>query len=114
MNLHMEHCIVKYEGLQDMVDLLQQGDYMSTLDDKSGYWQLPLHPHMWQYVGFEWKGQYMVWKIAAFGISVLPWMYTTLRQEVYRPLRERGVRMAFLIDDICKGCESSALSITHT
>ena len=99
INTFMEHLPVKYERLQDLVDLLQQGDLMSTSDDKSGYWQLPLHPKMWQYMGFEWRGRYMVWKMAAFGISVLPWMYTTLKQEVYRPLRELGVRMTFLIDD---------------
>ena len=99
INLFMQHLPVKYERLQDLVDLLHSEDYMSTSDDKSGFWQLPLHPSMWQYVGFEWRGRYMVFKMAPFGISVLPWIYTTFKQEVFRPLREKGVRMAFLIDD---------------
>ena len=99
INVFMEYFPVKYEGVQDLVDIIQQGDFMSTSDDKSGYWQLPLHPDMWQYMGIAWKGRYMVWRMAEFGISALPWIYKTVKQEIYRPLRLRGVRLGFLIDD---------------
>ncbi len=99
INVFMEYFPVKYEGVRDLVDIIQRGDFMSTSDDKSGYWQLPLHPDMWQYMGIAWKDRYMVWRMAAFGISVLPWIYSTVKQEIYRPLRLRGVRLGFLIDD---------------
>ena len=98
-NVFMEHWPVKYERLLDLVDLLGSGDYMSTSDDKSGYWQLPLHPDMWQYVAFEWRDKIYVWTVPAFGLSVVPYIYSTVKQELFRPLRDMGVRMAFLIDD---------------
>ena len=99
INTFIEHKPVKYEGAQDLVDLLEAGDYVSTSDDKSGYWQLLLHPDMWQYMGIAWRGRIMAWRMAAFGVSILPWICTTLKQEVYRPLRSLGTRLGFLIDD---------------
>lgn len=50
----MEHWSVNYERLLDLVDLLGSGDYVSTSDDKSDYWQLPLHQtcgSMWHLSG---------------------------------------------------------------
>jgi len=99
INVFMEYFTVKYEGVRDLVDIIQLGDFMSTSDDKSGYWQLPLHPDMWQYMGMAWKDRYIVWRMTAFGISVLPWIYSTVKQEVYRTLRLRGIRLGYLIDD---------------
>ena len=40
INVHMEHMpSIKYEGLKDLVDLLHSADYMSTPDDKLGYFE---------------------------------------------------------------------------
>jgi hypothetical protein len=44
---------VKYEQLGDLVPLAEEGDFAFTTDDKSGYWQLPLHPTMWKYLAFK-------------------------------------------------------------
>ena len=43
--------MVKYEQLTDL--MVDKGDYMTSSDDKSGFWQVPLHPSMWQYVAFQ-------------------------------------------------------------
>ena len=48
VNLFMRYNPLQYEKLSDLIDMLGPANYMTTSDDKSGYWQLPLHPDMWQ------------------------------------------------------------------
>ena len=99
INTHMKYEPVRYETLTDLSDMIEEGDYLTTSDDKSGYWQIPLHPDMWTYVGIEHKGAYYVCPVKPFGIMSGPHDYTQVKQEVYRPLRELGVRLTMLLDD---------------
>ena len=99
INSHMKYEPVRYEKLTDLTDMVQQGDYLTTSDDKSGYWQIPLHPDMWTYVGIEHKGVYYVCPVEPFGVMSGPHDYTQVKQEIYRPLRELGVRLTMLLDD---------------
>lgn len=99
INVFLRYEPVTYEWLQDLVNIIEPGDFMSTSDDKSGYWQLDMHPDMWQYLGFQYKGVYYCFKVLPFGVSTACWIYTVLKKELYRPMREAGARLQFLIDD---------------
>lgn len=114
INLFVKHEPVQYEKLQDLQDLIKPEDFMSSSDDKSGYWQLDMHPDMWQFLGFEWKGKYYCFKVLAFGVTIACWIYTTIKAEIFRPLRALGSRLQFLIDDRCfMHCPYGKLSSRH-
>ena len=95
----MEYKPTKYEKLQDLVDMVEEGDFLISSDDKSGYWQMPLHPSMWEYVAFQFQGKVYTWCVNPFGVAQAPAQFTMYKQEVYRPLRQRGVRLSMLLDD---------------
>ncbi|GLC46806.1 hypothetical protein PLESTM_001928300 [Pleodorina starrii] len=95
-----------YERLRDMKAYVRPGDFLYATDDKSGYWQIPMHPDMWTYLGMEWESQIWVWPFLPFGLAPACRIYTVIKQEVYRPIRERGVRMSSLIDDQSGAAES--------
>ena len=99
INMFMAYDSVKYERVQDLMDPVQEGDFMTTSDDKSGYWQLPLRPDMWTYVGLEHKGKFYVCSVMPVGTMSAPHDYTQIKQEIHRPLRDMGVRMTMLLDD---------------
>ena len=99
INAFMRHRPLKYEQLQDLADYLRPEDFMYVTDDKSGYWQLSMHPSMYTYLAMEWEGQQYFWPHLAFGLAPACHIYTTLKQELFRAGREVGVRMSFLIDD---------------
>ena len=67
--------------VRDLVSIIQRGDFLFTSDDKD-YWQLPLLLNMWPFMGVAWNNRYMVCCMAAFGVSVIPWMYSTVKQEI--------------------------------
>lgn len=58
-----------------------------------------MHESAFTYLGMEWGGRLWVWSHLPFGLAPACRLYTLMKQEVYRPLREQGVKMAFLIDD---------------
>ncbi len=106
INAFMKYRPVKYEQLQDVAGYLQQGDWMITTDDKSGYWQLAIHPEVWRFVAFEWQGERWFWPSLAFGLAPACQQYTQLKMELLRPLRDAGLRLSFLIDDLFLAAES--------
>lgn len=102
LNVLLKYEPLRYEQLSDLSYQARPGDWATTTDEKSGYHHMPLHPSMWTLFGFQHEGRYYVYTHMAFGIGPACRAYTTLKQELFRVVRDRGaVRMAFLIDDQC-------------
>ncbi|GAX86439.1 hypothetical protein CEUSTIGMA_g13849.t1 [Chlamydomonas eustigma] len=101
-NLFWRYQRVQYERLSDASHLAGPGDFAFSTDDKSGYWQIPLHPAMWKYLAFTWEGRvycFTLFTHLPFGVAPACFIYTRVKQELYRPLRKWGFRLVALIDD---------------
>lgn len=57
INLFLHYDRVRYERLQDMVEMVAPGHFMTTSDDKSNYWQMAMHPDTWKYLAFRFGGK---------------------------------------------------------
>ena len=55
LNTQMPYRHFKMEGMKDVIDLLNQGDYMIKIDLKDAYWHIPIHPSSQKYLRFQWK-----------------------------------------------------------
>jgi len=99
INLFMRYKPVKYERVQDVAHLAEEGDFAFTTDDKSGYWQVPMHPAMWKYLAFMVGGRVYCFTHLPFGVAPACYIYTAIKQAIYRPLRAWGLRIVALIDD---------------
>ena len=89
----------KYETLAELPEVLQPRDFMFTIDLKSGYHHLDIHPDSWQYLGFAWKGKYYVFTQLPFGVSVACWAFTKLMRQIFRKWRGAGHRCTHYLDD---------------
>ena len=88
-----------YEKFGDLPRYLEQQDHMSLTDFKSGYLQLRMYINTFRFLGTEFAGQVHHFAALPFGLSSACHTYTRLIAEVYRPLRLKGQRMTFPIDD---------------
>lgn len=52
----LTHIPFKYERIGDMADNTGLGDFIYTMDNKSGYWQVPMHESMYINLGMQWGG----------------------------------------------------------
>ncbi|GIL67182.1 hypothetical protein Vafri_20619, partial [Volvox africanus] len=72
-------------------------DFLYAADDKSGYWQLTMHPDLFRFLAVRWQGE--LYYFLRFGLTAGCGWFSDMKMEVYRLIRERGVYMAFLVDD---------------
>ena len=106
-NLYLKYKPVKYESLADVCNYAKRGDWATTTDEKSGYHHIPLHPSMWNLLGFTWKGKNYVFTHVPFGVGPACRAYTLLKQEVYRVVRELGgIDLTHFIDDMMAVADS--------
>ena len=47
----------KMEGMHNVRDLLQEGDWMTRLDLKDAYFAIPVHKHHQKYLQFRWRNK---------------------------------------------------------
>ena len=71
----------KLEDLSVVSSMVQQGDYMSTNDLKSGYWHIRLNPNHRTYLGICLYGKFYV---LILGISDVVFAFTKIVSPVVR------------------------------
>ena len=96
----------KFEDLGNIGDVLQQNDWIITHDLTKGYHHLDMNENFWGHLGFEWKGQYYVYRSLPFGLASAPWAFTKLTKELYGKWRKMGHRCTGYIDDGVHGDQS--------
>ena len=99
VNLWVAYEAFSYEKLADIRGYLQPEDFIILTDMKSGYHQVKMCPDTAPFLGIQFEGQVFYFEHLPFGLASACKAYTDLMQEVYRPLRVRGLRMTALIDD---------------
>ena len=82
LNLMCEHSEFKMDGV---------GAHQISMDHKSGFHNVPLHPDSWTYFGIYWKGVYYVWTVLCFGWCESPYIYHTLSSAAAQYLRHLDV-----------------------
>lgn len=69
--------------ISSILDKLRKAKYISTLDMKNGYWQVPLHPESRQYTAFTVPGRgFFQFKVMAFGLHSAPATFQRLLDKV--------------------------------
>jgi hypothetical protein len=75
------------------------GGYMTSIDFKNAYYNVPIHPDFQKFLGFEVDGKTYVWKRMPFGLNIAPWVWTKIVDAVTTELRKRGVNAIVYLDD---------------
>ncbi|MGA9040188.1 MAG: reverse transcriptase domain-containing protein [Terriglobales bacterium] len=88
-----------YENLETVAQLVQYGDFVFTIDLKSAFQQLQLHPNMRRLFGIRWNGVSYVSTVLCFGWKSSPLVWTKLTREVVRLWRSHAIRLAVYLDD---------------
>ncbi len=58
--------------VQEILDELQDGEIFSTIDLKSGYWQIPLEETCKPMTAFAFNGRQYVFNVLPFGLKNAP------------------------------------------
>jgi hypothetical protein len=89
------------EGVPALRQIIEKDDLMCKLDLKDAYVVVPIHPASQQYLTFKHQGVVYQYKSMAFGLSVAPRVFTKIMRYALEPLRRKGIRFVYYLDDIC-------------
>ena len=118
LNPFIEDQKMKLEGL-DVAELtIREGDWQSTTDMDSGYWQLALHEDYKKYVGLHFvedDGSVLFWvyNTLFLGIKSAVWIFSKMLIPVKAHLRSVGIRCNFYIDDVKILAETEKLNLEY-
>jgi hypothetical protein len=99
VNEHLVKRVFKFEGLTDIADMANKGDYSLSYDLTSGYYHVALHPDSRRFVGFKWEGTYYQYNCLPFGLSTAPWVFSKVIRELVMFWRAKGINILPYLDD---------------
>lgn len=99
INEFLPHKHFKFEHAEQAARMMRPGDFMFTIDMKSGYHQVPLKAGFRKFCCFEWEGRVYQWQVLPFGLSTGPRVYSKLTRRLLQRWRAKGVRCSNYIDD---------------
>jgi ribonuclease HI len=101
INKHMRVDHFKMDSTKTVQDLLLPGDYAVSIDLKSAYNHLSVHPALRPYLGFVFEGKSFCYVAMPFGLCNAPRVFTKTMRLVMTHIRERwGVRCVAYLDDL--------------
>ncbi|XP_063979898.1 uncharacterized protein LOC135163921 [Diachasmimorpha longicaudata] len=90
----------KMEDIRSVKILLNQGDWMASLDLKDAYFLMPVHRDHRKYLRFQFNGKLFQFTCLPFGLCSSPYVYTKIFKPVMYKLRIQGIRTVIYIDDL--------------
>jgi hypothetical protein len=100
VNKHLTKRVFKFEGLSDIADMAEKGDFALPYDLTFGYYHVSQHPESRRFVGFKWKGIYYQYNSLPFGLSTAPWIFSKAIRELVMYWRSKGINILPYLDDL--------------
>ncbi|GJP46813.1 hypothetical protein CLOM_g6068 [Closterium sp. NIES-68] len=107
VNTHLVVPKFKYEGLRRVAEIIQPNDWLFSIDLKSGYHHVKIHPSCWRFLGFQFENEYYYIRSLPFGLATAPFVFTQLIKQLAKRWRSRSVRVVPYVDDLLFLCDSA-------
>ena len=98
----------RYKGLNDVVENLEKGDMLASIDIKDTHRAVHIHPSHWERQGLKWvfMGEdtptYLLDTRLCMGLSSSPYIFSCISDFIVRCVSREGVRRIMnYLDDFC-------------
>ena len=88
------------EGFHVLPDLIQQGEWITQLNLKDAYLQVPIHKKYQCLLQFYWEQKTYQFVCSSFGFTSVPRVLTKIMKPVLGKLRQISIRLIAYLDDI--------------
>ena len=99
LNLFVDVSHFRMETIQSVLLSVRQDDWMSSIDLKEAYLQVPVHPDSRRFLRFVAQGQVYQFSSLCFGLSTAPQVFSGAMAPVSAILHSWGIRMRRYLDD---------------
>lgn len=99
LNSYLIKLSFRMVSLQDILRLLNPGDYMATLDLEDAYFHVPIHPAHRKLLQFTVDKSHFQFKVLPFGLRSAPRIFTKVLAPVSVFLRKQRIQIFPYLDD---------------
>ena len=99
LNKHVAYTKFKMDHIDKVIQLIQEGDWMSSLDLTSAYGHLWIQEKYQKFFQFTWRGQYYCYITLPQGFSDSPRMFVRCTNPIMAFLRKQLIDIVIYIDD---------------
>ena len=103
VNCFMRETPFTLDSLTDVPRVIRQGEYLTKLDDLSGYNNVLMSENSRSLLGFQWAGHYFVCNSIPMGWRNSAFVYNSINLHVMSYLRKQSVTSLLCIDDRMMG-----------
>ena len=95
---------------------IHKHDWMTAIDLKDAYLQIPVHPDSRKYLRFLWRGRHFQFRALCFGLSTAPQVFTRMMGPVSVASHQQGIRLLHYFDDwlVLAPSEQTAVEATSS
>ena len=99
LNLFVDVSHFQMETIQSVLLSVHQGDWMTSIDLKEAYLQVPVHPDSRRFLRFVAQGKVYQFTALCFGLSTAPQVFSRVMAPVSAILYSWDIRMRRYLDD---------------
>ncbi|KAL7296024.1 hypothetical protein TKK_0010579 [Trichogramma kaykai] len=100
------------EDLRTVINILEKGDYMCSIDLKDAYFLIPVCKESQKYLKFVWNDNVYQFLVLPFGLCTAPYIYTKILKPIITVIRKNGIRVSNYLDDFLIFGKSQGESIS--
>ncbi|KAG2222132.1 hypothetical protein INT45_007568 [Circinella minor] len=90
----------KVETMQQVCHMIQQGDWLTSIDLQDAFLHILVHKQLCCYLRFRWNNKIYQFRTLCFGMSLSPMVFTKILRPVLRWARRQGIRISASLDDL--------------
>lgn len=99
LNQHISTTPFRMETVNTVLTSITPGDWMTSIDLKDAYLQVPIHPRSRHLLRFTWRDRVLQFKTLCFGLSTAPQVFTRMMAPVASTIHRAGFRLLQYLDD---------------
>ena len=99
LNGHCETVKFKQEDIRTVEQIIQPGDYLTSVDLKDGFYHFKIRENCQEFLSFEFEGNFYSFKVLCFGFCLSPYFFYKCLRPVVTYLRSLDVRLVLYVDD---------------
>lgn len=113
LNLYVHLESFKMESLHTIIQMVQPGDWMVSVDLQDACFHVPILPAFQKYLRVAVGPMHLQFQCLPFGLCTSPRIFSKVLIAILAPLRERGLRVFHFLDDILLLASSPAQLLEH-
>lgn len=96
------------------MEYVRPGDWFTSIDLRDTYFHIPVIPRHRKFLCFSFQGVQYQYNLLPFGFSLAPHTFSKCMERAVEPLRRKGIKVLFYLNDLIIMAPSWEEAALHT